>query len=208
MVLVRVWRDKQYALRAAAYAVLGDQSQVDDVLQEALLRILENGRDFKSDKEAFLYLRKTVLHASIDSYRKIQKNSERLNDPGTRQACRYSQADQLEDPLAQLLLKEEKEDSRQLGEIVKAAMRNLTSKQKEAIEIFFFRRGKKLQDLCKENGVPYSTLRSRMLKGIDRIRDYLSQEGLEGFGNKTENQKVKLHDGEMRRSKTHRIASR
>lgn len=207
MILLRAWKCKQYALRAVAHAILKDGSRVDDVIQDAFLRVLESGREFESEQEAFLYLKKTVLHRSIDAYRTIRRRSQKHSDPKARQACGYGRSKHDEDPLSALLLKEESEDTNQLRSAVKAAMSNLTSKQREAIEVFFFRRGKKLQDLCKETGVPYSTLRSRMLNGIDRIRDYLSQEGIKGFGRKLGHQELELRDG-VQRGKTPRTASR
>ena len=46
------------------------------------------------------------------------------------------------------------------------------------VDITFNRNHQKIKDLCKEKGIPYSTVRSRMTAGIDRIRRRLQAKGI------------------------------
>ncbi len=165
-----------------ARAVISDPSSVEDVLQEAFLRVLRTRKRFANQQEAFNYLRRAVLNTSIDTYRRLQRQNSRFDTRnGERQTQRYAEIGA--DPLSLLLTNEEAETHNHLVNEVEMALRSLQPKQREAVEVFFRRESTlKLKEFCQEQGVPYSTLRSRMLQGIDLIRVYLRQRGVSGFG--------------------------
>lgn len=164
-----------------ATAVLRSPVQVEDVLQEAFARVLKSGRDFSCPQEAFKYLRTAVLNTAIDFYRRIRRQRE--SAAAQAEEARFSYASgQHKDPLGILILEEETRKRDQLLDEVRAAMNRLTPQQRQAIQIFFdSNRGSTIKDVCRESGVPYSTLRSRMLQGIDQIRAHLRARGLREF---------------------------
>lgn len=162
-------------------AVVSDPNSVEDVLQEAFLRVLKTRKRFANGQEAFNYLRRTVLNTSIDSYRRLKRQNSRFD---TRNGERYTQgyAEIGTDPLSLLLTTEAAETHSHLIKEVEKALRSLQPKQREAVEAFFCRKSTlKLKEFCQEQDVPYSTLRSRMLQGIDQIRTYLQKRGVSGF---------------------------
>ena len=57
-------------------------------------------------------------------------------------------------------------------------MAELPSVQREALEFAFNGNHQKLRDVCREKGIPYSTVRSRVTVGIDRIRRRLEAKGI------------------------------
>jgi RNA polymerase sigma-70 factor (ECF subfamily) len=176
-----VWEKKKCAFRAMVRAVVSDPNSVEDVLQEAFLRVLKTRKSFANGQEAFNYLRRTVLNTSIDSYRRLKRQNSRFD---TRNGERYTQgyAEIGNDPLSLLLTTEAAEMHNQLVTEVERALRTLQPKQREAVEAFFRRESTlKLKEFCQEQGVPYSTLRSRMLQGIDQIRIQLQARGVTGF---------------------------
>jgi RNA polymerase sigma factor (sigma-70 family) len=181
--LTFIWEEKQSALRALVRTILIDETVVDDVLQEAFSRVLKTRRDFHTVEEAFYYLRKTVLHTTIDAYRRSKRDRVRFRDYDPREDTSPSSLlPQAVDPLKLLIDQEETEQQKVLVNEVKKALKRLSPEQREAIEIFFGNgRQSTLKDLCRKKGVPYSTLRSRMLRGIDKIRGHLRQKGIPRF---------------------------
>ena len=177
-------------------AVVADPNSVEDVLQEAFLRVLKTRKNFANGQEAFNYLRRTVLNTSIDSYRRLKRQNSRFD---TRNGERHAQgyAEIGTDPLSLLLTTEAAETHSRLVNEVERALRSLQPKQREAVEAFFRRESTlKLKEFCQEQDVPYSTLRSRMLQGIDQIRVYLQARGVSGFVQTEEK------PNDLRRSKT------
>ena len=162
-------------------AVLLDQSSTDDVLQEAFARVLQSRKSFTDRREAFHYLRKTVVSTTIDLYRRSTRYSSKIlshRDP-LLPARTVSQLEP--SPLELLLQEEEAKVQRLLIDRVQSVLRTLPPSQQEAIRLFFGRDGKRLKDVCREAGIPYSTLRSRMIRGVDNIRSRLKEDGVDGF---------------------------
>lgn len=179
MQLVRVWKEHERSLRALARRVAWSRDVVEDVLQESFLRILKSKRRFSCKEEVYNYARKAVVTAAIDLNRNARKHYEYEcgADVGDRAAA---VGEQLESPLDTLVREERATAYGTVASHLRQALRRLPLKQREAIDFFFRRRKeKKLKVLCREWGVPYSTLRSRMLQGIDRLRKDLKEQGID-----------------------------
>ena len=162
--------------------VLFDQSSIDDVMQEAFVRVLQSRKDFSDRKEAFHYLRKTVFSTTIDSYRRLRRCHKKVVSCYSSPESILGLPQNELDPLAHLILEEQAEQKRQLVRQIKAAVASLPPSQKQAIELFYGR-GKKrrLKEVCQDSGIPYSTLRSRMMRGIKSIRVQLHEKGVVEF---------------------------
>jgi RNA polymerase sigma factor (sigma-70 family) len=163
-------------------AVLLDQSSIDDVLQEAFARVLKSRKDFSNRQEAFHYLRKTVLSTTIDLYRRSTRYNSRVVDCKNQLEVSPTLPQEMPDPLGLLILQEQAEQQCHLVSQVKAAIDTLPPSQQEAIKLFFGRsKRKRLKEICKDSGIPYSTLRSRVMRGVDKIRLHLREEGVDAF---------------------------
>ncbi|MFQ5739639.1 MAG: RNA polymerase sigma factor [Acidobacteriota bacterium] len=175
--LERVWQQNRRILKSIVSSVLADRSAVEDVLQDAFTRILRSNRSFDSERDAYNFARRIVLNTTIDYYRWARRRHRYLQfagDPETPSKCCL----QADDPLDILIREEQRSLRHSLLREVQLVLGSLPPEQKQAIDLIFDRKGRQLKQLCEEMDLPYSTLRSRMLAGIDRIRKRLKSKGL------------------------------
>jgi RNA polymerase sigma factor (sigma-70 family) len=169
--LERLWHKNQAILRSLIRNILIDPSSVDDILQEAFVKLLESKKHFSSQNEAYNYMRKVVLNTSIDHYRYLRRrqkayslNPENFSSPSS----------DAPNPLTLLIEKEKGEVKNSILEEVRKTLGELSPEQREAIDIAFNRNHRKIKDICTEKGIPYSTIRSRVTAGLDHIRHQLT----------------------------------
>lgn len=175
--LDRIWQKNLRVLRKLAAEILADQSAVEDVVQDALARVLSHRRTFQSEHEAFSFLRRTVLNTTIDYYRYRSRRGTRFYTEYAS-SIRETTSEHSSDPFEQLVRSEKNRRREELLQQIRLAIQNLPRRQQEAIEIVFLNEGKPIKEACREKGLSYSTVRSRMQAGLDRIRKQLKQKGL------------------------------
>jgi RNA polymerase sigma factor (sigma-70 family) len=170
--LAEVWEQKKPLLRAIVKHILLDHSLIDDVLQEAFTGILDSRRTFRSADEVYRYARIAVTNTAIDYIRRINvtvamrtelKAGAQLVDTCTP----YTQLAGVENEQLQATIQSE----------IQAVIETLSPERQLAVDVIFIHR-RRLKDVCRETGVPYSTLRSRALAAIDEIREHLRKLGL------------------------------
>ncbi len=173
--LVEIWQRNLAIFRSVVRNILPDGADPDDVLQDAFTRILECKLAFTSETEAFNYLRRVVVNHAIDSYRKIRRWQAAQVDECVDYCGSGSST-----PLTALIREEQEELQVLLLREVEEALDSLPAKQRRAVEIFFNRKpdNKSLKEVCREKGVPYSTLRCRVVTAIDKIRKQLKKKGV------------------------------
>lgn len=174
--LEEIWQKHQSLFRGLVRNLLIDFSLTDDVLQDAYARVLKSGKHFDNRPQAFQYLRRTVVNTTIDYYRQIRRR-HRFEAEGCLPHGEFRAAGT--DTADHLLVREDRDqlEISVLNEVDKA-LETLPSHQREAIDLLFFPQEATLKELCASRGVPYSTMRSRMLAGVDRIRKHLKKKGL------------------------------
>jgi RNA polymerase sigma factor (sigma-70 family) len=117
------------------------------------------------------------LSTTIDFYRRTIRYSSRVVSRQFSPDFSAELAQDQPDPLELLILQEQAEKQSRLNRRVQAALATLPTSQQEAIELFFNRsRSKRLKEICRESGIPYSTLRSRVTRGVNRLRLHLQDE--------------------------------
>ncbi len=164
--------------RAVASSILADKSLVDDALQEAFAKVLRAEKTFASDVQAFHFVRRAVYNAAVDEFRRVTRRNRRFpsyDDPRVRE---NSQPVDSENPLFLLVHEEETRRHRTLLRELRAGLRHLTRDQREAIQLMFGPNDRPIKKTCALRGVPYSTVRSRMLAGIDVLRRHLLDRGI------------------------------
>jgi RNA polymerase sigma factor (sigma-70 family) len=174
--LERLWDKNQGILRSIVLSILIDPSGTDDVLQEAYTKVLRSKKHFSTQEEAYNYIRKTVVHTCIDSYRSFKRRTALFVN--SRDPDNLPHAYSLADPLTQLMEKEQSEAQETILEEVREMMAELPPVQREALAFAFNGNHQKLREVCREKGIPYSTVRSRVTAGIDRIRRRLKAKGV------------------------------
>jgi len=182
LLLKRIWQERLRSLRAVAFTVLTDPAAVEDVLQETFTRVFQRGRAFQTEDEAFNYLRRAVINNSIDAFRKQQRNLKRFRQREYQGESPEIADSQTIDPLEILIREENHVLQNRLAMEVRRAVGKLPQPQREAIRLFFGKNSRQnVKEVCRRKGIPYSTVRSRMLKGIDNIRRQLQLRGMKGF---------------------------
>ena len=179
--LERIWKQHQSRLRALAGRIASNPDSAEDVLQDSFARVLRAGKTFQTEGQALAFVRRTIVNTNIDHYRR--RRAQRLG-PGHALLSSTQVSDSrayrelgYQDPLERLLAQEAGAASQEILKETRKVLRELKPEQRQAIEAFFStHRGAK--QFCRENNIPYSTLRSRMLVGIDLIRKHLNRKGL------------------------------
>jgi len=175
-VLEQIWRQNQAVLRSIIRNVLQDSSCIDDVLQDSFAKLIRSKKEFSTPEETYQYIRKTVLNTSIDYYRDLKRRGFHLTVSAESEP--YLLTSDHPNPLAKLMEGEKAGVERTVLRELEKAMKELTREQREAIDILFNRNHKKIKDICRERGIPYSTVRSRVTAGIDRLRRVLRAKGV------------------------------
>lgn len=175
--LQRIWQENYPLFRSIARTILFHGANIDDVLQEAYARILQSKKRFTTEEEAYNYVRQVVRRTTIDQYRRLRRQHAYLTLVGDFREYSATLVQEGEDALGQLIRKEEHRRQVELLREVREALRELAPEQREAI-LLIFGRNRAMKEICREIGIPYSTLRSRMLSGIDRIRALLREKGI------------------------------
>lgn len=179
--LERIWKKHQRRLQALAGRIASNPDAAEDVLQESFARVLRAGKTFQTEGQALGFVRRTIVNTNIDHYRR--RRAQRLG-PGHVSLSSTQVSDSqaypdlaYQDPLERLLTREVDAATEEILKETRKALRELKPEHRQAIEAFFStHRGAK--QFCRQNNIPYSTLRSRMLVGIDLIRKRLSRKGL------------------------------
>jgi len=147
---------------------------VDDVLQEAFIKLLTSNKHFSNKNEAYNYMRKVVLNTSIDHYRCLRRRNAYSLNPGNP----YCLSSSAPSPLNLLIEREKDAVKNSILKEVRKTLGKLAPEQREAIDIAFNRSHRKIKDICTEKAIPYSTIRSRVTAGIDHIRRQLTVKGI------------------------------
>ena len=174
--LDQVWSRNLPILRSLVRNILVDPSLSDDVLQDAFTCVIAKRRDsdFKDEHHAYSYMRRVVVNTAINYYRRRRRERVDLKDEVVQ--SRSAQSEHLT-PLS-LLIREEQEDLQaSLMREVQTTVEELSPEQREAITLVFGR-SQKLKQVCKEAGIPYTTLRSRVHSAVDEIRKRLQVKGV------------------------------
>ena len=174
--LERLWDKNQAILRSIVLNILIDPSGADDVLQDAYAKVFRSKKHFSTQDEAYNYIRKTVVHTCIDYYRSFRRRTALFVN--SRDFANLPHIYNQADPLTQLVEKEKGEVQVAFLEEVRKTMAELPPLQREALEIAFNGNQQKLREVCREKGIPYSTVRSRVTAGIEQIRRKLRAKGV------------------------------
>ncbi len=181
LAIEKVWRERRETLHAIARSVAVPGVAPEDLLQEAITRALESKHDFEDPDAVMRFLSRVLVNVAIDNHRR-RRMRRRVYADLRRSTPSAGSAHFLPPTLGGLrpLIGGELDLLRDsMLEEVQQALQTLPEPQREAVDVLFGdERPPNLQELCRERGIPYSTLRSRMLKAVDSIRARLRRKGL------------------------------
>lgn len=148
-----------------ALRVCNDRTVAEDAVQEAFLSLWRRPAGYRPDRGSVAtYLLTLVHHRAVDAVRHEQRlrMRERASAAG----------EQTEDDEGLL----EAASASSLRERVRAALAQLTNRQRQALELAYFS-GLTVSDVAKRLDIPLGTAKTRVRDGMIRLRSLLASEG-------------------------------
>ncbi len=165
--LAEIWERNRSILQGIVKTILLDHSVVDDVLQDAFTQVLSADPKFEDEQQAYNYARRAVINTAINHYRRCKRDLTLIH-------TLKKQQDDIDErtPLVVMMESEHERVESAIMREMGPAMSRLNLDRREALDLVF-RRREKLKEICREKGIPYTTLRSRFLSAVDQIRKHL-----------------------------------
>jgi RNA polymerase sigma-70 factor, ECF subfamily len=148
------------------YAILHDQKESEDVLQEAFLQMWKRTASYDASRSSlFTWAVMISRHKAIDRLRSRQRQARLAEEVAdqTDGAATSAPVDRADNVLA-------RSDER---ERVRAALAQLGDGQREAIELAFFA-GLTQTQISEKLGTPLGTVKARIRRGLLALRDVLA----------------------------------
>jgi RNA polymerase sigma-70 factor, ECF subfamily len=155
-------------------AVLKNDADAEDVVHNAVRRVLVRDMPFSSEEQVRMYLGRAIGNAAFERYKGMKR--ERLRQMAMdEQVLMSAESTNPHDSMEEAERCIERE--RLLG-LVRQGLEHLPSKQYEALRLTILEsRGSSIRDAGMNNGIPYSTLRHRSKQGLRSLRRYLQSGG-------------------------------
>ena len=145
-----VWDEYRASVRAFLHSKISDPDEVDDLLQEILIKTYQNLRSLRSEKSIKAWLFRIAHHTIVDFYRKRSKAGAVIAED----LWIGEQNHQVRQELSQCV-----------GPFIRALPRE-TAELLTDIEL----KGRSQREYASTHGISYSTLKSRVQKGRRQLR--------------------------------------
>jgi len=164
----QMYDEHERGVYAAAYRILNNAAQAQDVAQDVFIRVWRNPSKFDARRgELGSYLRLMARSRALDLWREGQaagRASDRLKVVVAHQEAR------VEDRPAAMA---EREDARS---VVREALGGLPANQREAVVLAYWG-GMTADEIARKAGVPLGTAKSRIRLGLTKMREQLDAAG-------------------------------
>lgn len=154
-----------------AFRILGDRAAAEELLQEVFLKTWRQAGSFTQARGSFVTWLLSITHnMAIDEIRKRNRRPQRANSEDPMLAL--ANVRDTETPVDQLAL---------LGSLrteIGSALRELPDAQRTAIEMAYFE-GLTQREIAERVGEPLGTIKTRMRLGMRKLRDMLTERGVE-----------------------------
>ena len=161
-VFERAYDEHSRSVYAAAYRVLGNAAQAQDVVQDVFLRIWRRPRTFDAGRgELGSYLRMMARSRALDLWREGQA-AGRATDRMKVAVAQAEPREEAERPDGQV-------ERREQGAHVRAAVRQLPDAQREAVVMAYWG-GLTADEISRRIEVPLGTAKSRIRLGLEKLR--------------------------------------
>lgn len=153
-------------LFSIAFRVLNDQTGAQDVLQDVFLQIWAKASTYDPARGKPLTWAVTMTrNKAIDRLRSRQRRA-RLKDEVERET--------MPDDPANSRVALDEVLTREKGEMVRAAVKDLPDEQRKAIEMAFFS-GLTQTEIAEKLGAPLGTIKARIRRGMMKLRDAMDR---------------------------------
>jgi len=144
----------------------------EDVMQEAVRRVLLRNRPFRSTEEVRLYLGRAIRNTAIETYH-IRKRDRARHLPLREQ---WIPSQDSRDPHSNLEHLEQSDETTRLMTLLEEGLARLPQKQCEAVHLTLLApEFTSIREAGAERGIPYSTLRHRCVQGMRNLKKYIKK---------------------------------
>jgi RNA polymerase sigma-70 factor (ECF subfamily) len=164
--LVVRWERPIYAL---AYRVIGREEEARDVVQETFLRAFRGIRNFRGQAKFSSWVYRIALNLCRDWIRRERRTPILPAPEGVdviELAAEQGPAESIEDLVAR----------NDMSQVVADLMTRLPEEQRTAIILKEYH-GMTFQEIADLQGVPLSTVKTRLYQGLTVLRRHLQQQG-------------------------------
>lgn len=152
-------------LYSAAYRILGNMEDAEDVVQDVFVQIWEKANLYEPTRGKPLTWALTLTrNKSIDRRRAVLRRN-RLNDEAELEAKTSLEGDHPDSVLEVY--------SAEHGAIIRDAVTELSAEQREAIDLAFFG-GLTQMEVAEKLGTPLGTVKARIRRGMIRLREIMT----------------------------------
>jgi RNA polymerase sigma factor (sigma-70 family) len=153
-------------------SILKNDADAEDVVHEAVRRVLLRGKSFDSEEQIRMYLGRAIGNVAFERY-KSMKRERLMQIPVEEQILMPVDCISAQDRLE----KEERSAERErMLRLMQRGLQRLPIKQYEALRLTILEsRGSSIRDIGMNHGIPYSTLRHRSKQGLRTLRRFLKK---------------------------------
>jgi RNA polymerase sigma factor (sigma-70 family) len=152
--------------------ILKNEADAEDVIQEAVRRVLARNRPLPSEEQVRMYLGRAIGNAAFELYNS-RKRERMRHIPIQESILLHAGAS---GPDTCIEEKERSDQREQLLRLLDEGLARLPLKQHEALRMTILESsGLSIRDVGLTNGIPYSTLRHRNKQGLRRMRKFLER---------------------------------
>jgi RNA polymerase sigma-70 factor (ECF subfamily) len=160
-------------------SILKNPADAEDIVQEAVRRMLARDLCFPSEEQARSYLGRAINNAALELYNS-RKRERRQQIPALEHVFLPTG---LPDPYDCIAERERATEKEQQLCRLREGLAKIPQKQLEALHLTIMEsHGLSIRDLGMNHGIPYSTLRHRSKQGIRTLRRHMGL--LSGNGGK------------------------
>ena len=152
--------------------ILKNEADAEDVIQEAVRRVLSRKRLLPSEDEARMYLSRAIGNAAFELYN--CRKRERIKQLPIQESLFLPSGDI--SPYKHIEEREKSRHRERMLNLLSDGLTQLPAKEREALRLTVLEsRGLSIRDAGMSNGIPYSTLRHRSKQAIRKLRKYLEK---------------------------------
>lgn len=162
---------QQYHYRLLRYLVMltGSQETAEDLFQETWVRVLEKGHQYSARWKFETWLFTIARHLAIDLLRRRQPQSlDALLEPGEGEKAMELPAPKGTTPFEATA---QGEEARRIASL----LRRLPPTYREVL-VLRFQEDLELQEIASIVGTPLSTIKSRLYRGLEALREHLEEQ--------------------------------
>jgi RNA polymerase sigma factor (sigma-70 family) len=152
--------------------ILKNEADAEDVIQEAVRRVLSRKRLLPSEDDARMYLSRAIGNAALELYN--CRKRERIRQMPIQESHFLQSRDS--GPYKYMEERETSKHRKRMLNLLNNGLMQLPAKELEALRLTILEsRGLSIRDAGMSNGIPYSTLRHRSKQALRRLRKYLEK---------------------------------